>query len=49
MSGTVAPKLEGEYYDLVKNLQAHCNAGAFFETSNKSLAKDKNFLFLKLF
>jgi ribonucleoside-triphosphate reductase len=49
MSGTVAPKLEEEYYDLVKNLQAHCNAGAFFETSNKSLAKDKNFLFLKLF
>jgi ribonucleoside-triphosphate reductase len=49
MSGTVAPKLDGEYHDLVKNLQAHCNAGAFFETHDKGLAKDKDFLFLKLF
>ena len=48
MTSEVVPRLDEEYYDLVKNLQAHCSGGAFFETSDKSLAKDKDFLFLKL-
>jgi len=48
ISRGVFPELTEEYYDLVKNVQAHCNAGAFFESSDKNLAKDKDFLFLKL-
>ncbi len=48
MSRTVFPKVDKDYYDLVKNLQSHCSAGAFFDTSDKSLAKDKDFLFLKM-
>jgi len=48
LSRGMIPKVEQQDYNLVKSLQSHCNAGAFFETNDKSLAKDKGFLFLKI-
>jgi anaerobic ribonucleoside-triphosphate reductase len=47
-SRAIVPEVSDEDYDLVKDLQQHCDAGAFFSNSNKNLTKDKDFIFLKL-
>lgn len=47
-SGGMLPTPNEDDRGFVKNLQGYCSAGAFFESSDKGLAKDKDFLFLKL-
>ena len=47
VSRSMMPEV-GEDYGIVKDLQQHCDAGAFFSNGNKNLTKDKDFLFLKL-